>query len=111
MESLLVRRFFIAFLFLFPFAAFSQEPSGGTISSTNTFQQIWAFSSGRQYCGIQNTGTHVMYIFFGATGDATTSNSFQLYPGNMFYCGSGPVDRLAVQITGTSGDTYVAYQL
>ena len=80
-----------------------------TIASTNVFQVALAAPSGqRNGCTIQNTGTHVEYVYFGATASATTSNSYQVNPGQMIYCNAGNVVlQDIINITGTSGDGYI----
>lgn len=87
-----------------------------TIASTNTFQSIFAANATRRACVVQNTGTHVMYVFFGALASATISHSFPLYPasqaaypGGFVTCNiSGVVATDQVSITGTAGDTFTA---
>jgi hypothetical protein len=115
-----MRRLLLAFALLWAFPAYADPqatgPQGSSISVTNTFQQVWGSQSNRQYCSIQNTGTHTMYVYFGPTASATTSNSYQLSPGQIIYCGAtGPpngavLNTQAVQITGTAADTYVYLQ-
>lgn len=90
--------------------------SSGSITLTNQFQSVFVSNSGRKACVIQNTGTHVMYVFFGAIGGAATSTSFPLfpataagYPGGYVTCNnSGVVVTDQVSITGTTGDTFTA---
>src|ERR1700677_2110356 len=43
----------------------------GSITTTNTFLSIQVSTSGRKGCAIQNNGTHLMYVYFGAIGSAT----------------------------------------
>lgn len=80
-----------------------------TIAVTNTFQAALAASSTRKSCLLQNTGTHVEYVYFGAIGSATTSNAFQINPGQTISCATvnGLVLTDAVNITGTAGDGYI----
>ena len=81
-----------------------------TISVTSTFQSALAVQSGgRHGCLIQNTGTHTEYVYFGAIASATTSNAFQISPGQTISCASvyGVIAQDAVNITGTAGDGYV----
>jgi predicted S18 family serine protease len=84
--------------------------ASSTITTTNTFQSIWAAYSGRSGCTIQNNGTHTMYVSFGPIANATTANSAQVAPGNSIYCAGqfGVVLRDQVSITGTSGDAFYA---
>lgn len=79
-----------------------------TISITNTFQAALAASATRAGCTLQNTGTHVQYIYFGTIGSATTSNAFQISAGQTISCTVGLVVLTdAVNITGTAGDGYI----
>lgn len=61
-------------------------PNGVTTTSTTaaptagTFFSILAASASRKSCTIQNTGTTLGYVYFGANASATTGNSFQLPP-------------------------------
>lgn len=82
--------------------------TNSTISVTNTFQAALASSSTRKGCLLQNTGAHVQYIYFGTIGSATTSNAFQINPGQTISCTAGTIVLTdAVDITGTSGDGYI----
>ena len=79
-----------------------------TISVTNTFQTALVANTARKACLLQNTGTHVMYVYFGTLADATTSNAFQITPSQMISCNApGVVLQDSVNIAGTSGDGYV----
>jgi hypothetical protein len=80
-----------------------------TIASTNVFQPILPATTKRQACTIQNNGTHVMYVFFGAATPADTTTSFQVASGQAIYCGTVSPGVLPDQvlITGTSGDIAV----
>lgn len=88
----------------------------GTITAGNAFQSIMAADLNRTGCIIQNTSTHTMYVYFGATASATTSNSFQVPAGAFIYCGAGGNAALALTdnvaiTTSTTSDTFVfAYQ-
>jgi len=90
------------------------DNQSSTIAVTNTFQQIFAASasvSGRVACTIQNTGTNAMYVFFGATANATIAKSVKLTAGQAVTCDyNNTVLKLAVQITGTATETYYASQ-
>lgn len=120
-------RIFLILLFLFPVLAHAQTPmitkpyaltttdnQSSTIAVTNTFQQIFAASTantGRSGCTIQNTGTNAMYVFFGATADATIGKSVKLVAGQATTCDNNDtVLKTAVQITGTATETYYASQ-
>ena len=84
----------------------------GTIGTGNTFQSIMAADLNRTGCIINNTSTHIMYVYFGATASATTSNSFQVPAGGFMYCGAGGnsvvalTDNVAIT-TSTTSDTFV----
>jgi hypothetical protein len=79
-----------------------------TISVTNAFQAALAANTGRAACVLQNTGTHTMYVYFGVLASATTSNGFQIAPGQTISCNvPGVVLQDAVNITGTAGDGYI----
>ena len=86
----------------------------GTITTGNTFQSIMAADANRTGCVFQNTSTHTMYVYFGPTASATTSNSLQVAAnGGLFYCSAGqtPValtDNVAIT-TSTTGDTFVGF--
>lgn len=80
---------------------------GGTIAVTNTFQQALAARDARTGCTLQNTGTNAMYVYFGATADATIAKSFKLTAGQSISCGIGNVILTdAIQITGTATEAY-----
>lgn len=83
--------------------------SSSTITVTNTFQALFVSNANRLGCTIQNTGTNSMYVFFGATADATTATSVKLVAGQSAYCGSqGLTYTGAVAITGTATETFYA---
>jgi hypothetical protein len=85
-----------------------------TIVATNTFQSIWVAnttSRGRAGCTVQNNGTHVMYVYFGAIASATTPNAVNLSAGQSVRCNnSGITLQDQVSITGTLGDRFYASQ-
>lgn len=83
--------------------------TNSTVSVTNTFQAALAASGTRKACLLQNTGTHVEYVYYGTIGSATTSNAFQINPGQTISCATtnGLVLTDAVNITGTAGDGYI----
>lgn len=87
----------------------STTTTNSTIAVTNTFQQALAASSQRIACLLQNTGTHTMYVYFGSIANATTSNSFQIQPGQTISCAllNNAVLLDAVNVTGTAGDGYI----
>ncbi len=86
----------------------------GTIASTNTFQSVFAASSGsrgRLGCNVTNNGAATMFIYLGALADATTPKSIQLAAGATYNCTTGTIvvtDQLS--ITGTSGQPFAAKQ-
>lgn len=74
--------------------------------TTPTFSSILAASSTRKACLVQNTGTTLAYVYFGATGSASTSNSFQVAAnGGTISCNTpgGPVLTDNVAATCSSG--------
>ena len=94
-----------------------------TITTTNTFQRLWSAAAGtyapvagtagsRKGCSVQNNGTHNMYVNEGtAMASATTSNTWLLAAGQIFNCNFGGVVLTGeIDITGTSGDAFVAKQ-
>lgn len=95
-----------------PVTAVDNESS--SVVTTNTFQQIFPASTanvGRVACVVQNTGTNPMYVYFGATADATIAKSVKLVAGQACTCDvNNIVIKTAVQITGTTTETYYAAQ-
>lgn len=87
-----------------------------TITLTNNFQSVFAQSSTRRSCVIQNTGVNTMWVYFGAIAGATKAKSFPLAPassagspGGFVSCNNGStVVTDQVSITGTTGDTFTA---
>jgi len=79
-----------------------------------TFQLLFAATQqgARRGCIIQNNGTHNMWVFWGPTSLATTSNSLVLVAGAAAFCTNlaGTVASDAISITGTSGDAFFALQ-
>lgn len=53
------------------------------------FASVLAANSSRKACLIQNTSSSVAYFYPGATGSATTANSFAVNPNGTFGCNSG----------------------
>lgn len=83
---------------------------GSTVTTHGTFQSALASSGTRKGCMVQNTSADVEYVFFGATGSATTSNSFQLQSGQSLSCIAGNTiltDNVAISSKTTDGATYV----
>lgn len=89
--------------------ASSATQINSTITLGATFQTALAASSTRKSCLLQNTSTHLMYVYVGVLGSATTANSFQVPAGGSFACGSElAVVSNAINITtSTTADTYV----
>lgn len=98
--------------------------ASGTITSTNTFQKVFAGANNtvaptvgtpgqRNACLIQNNGTHIMYVTEGKGISASTLlNSWQISAnGGLFYCTQANVILVGeIDVTGTSGDAFVASQ-
>lgn len=101
--------------------------SGGnvssTITSTNTFQQVFGavgpsvsgagVSPGRKGCTLQNNGTHNMWVTEGlSVAAATEATAVELSPGQSYQCetSAGIALQGQINITGTSGDTFYAAQ-
>lgn len=90
--------------------------ASSSITLTGTYQQVFAQNSNRRNCVIQNTGTHAMWVFFGAIASATQATSWPLFPasaagspGGFVSCAnSGVVATDQVSITGTTADTFTA---
>jgi hypothetical protein len=90
--------------------ATTPQVSGATTQAaaaptTPTFSSVLATSAVRKGCTVQNTGTTLGYVFFGANGSATTANSFQLTPGAVISCNNvnGTVLTDNVSATCASG--------
>jgi len=85
--------------------------AGGTITTHGVFQSALASSATRKGCLLQNTSSETEYVFFGATGSATTSNAFQVAAGNSVSCASpgGLVltDNIAITSITTDGVKFV----
>lgn len=68
------------------------SPSGVTTTmataapTATMFSSILAASTTRKGCLVQNTGSTTGYVYFGATGSATTGNSFLLQPNSTVNC-------------------------
>ena len=95
----------------------------GTITTTNAFQLVLSvsgnvpnptpgFGGDRHGCSIQNNGTHNMYVNEGTPiASATLTNTWVLATGQLFNCNfNGVVLTGEIDITGTSGDAFVAKQ-
>lgn len=89
--------------------------ASGTVATGGAFQSIIAANSSRQGCLVQNpvSATEPLYVFFGATANATTSNSFSLNPGQSISCNVGGLvltDNIAVTGATTSHAFTAKYQ-
>ena len=87
--------------------------ASGTITLGGTFQQLMAANLNRTGCFIQNTSTHILYVFFGATASATLTNSIQVPVGGSVTCSiqGGAItltDNIAIT-TSTTSDPFVAF--
>lgn len=86
--------------------------TSNTIATSNTFQSIFAASTGntgRSDCLIQNNGAATMFVYFGAIANATTPNSLQLSSGTIFKCGNnGVILKDQISITGTATQRFFA---
>lgn len=89
--------------------------ASGTIAVTNTFQSIFAASTGltgRVSCAVQNKGAaDPMYVYFGAIAGATIAKSVKLTTNTMMNCTVfGMILKDQVSITGTATDAFFAAQ-
>lgn len=98
--------------------------ASGTIAVTNTFQKLFAGAGNsiaptvgtpgaRHGCSVQNNGTHTMYVSesLGVAASALTTSWQIAASGGLFNCNFGGVVLFGeIDITGTSGDTFVAKQ-
>lgn len=119
-----MKKILIAFIVgIIPALAFAQAPvqtfplprtisaTGTTIVVTNKFQSALVAAPNRVNCIVQNNGTHNMFVYFGTLANATTSNSIILAANWSISCNNyGVVTTQDVNITGTSGDAFVANQ-
>lgn len=93
--------------------------ASGTITTTSTFQQVFAANSLRKGCRIQNNGAAAMYVAEGVTAAAATTagtgKAFQIpsgsTPPSTFYCENyGAVLTGIISITGTTTQAFYAVQ-
>lgn len=83
---------------------------GSTVTTHGTFQAALAASASRKGCLIVNSSADTEYVFFGATGSATTSNAAPVAAGGAVSCVSGGIvlqDNIAISSQNTDGATYV----
>lgn len=70
----------------------ASQPSASTTSmsaaapTAATFSSILASNASRIGCTVQNNSATLGYVYFGATGSASTSNSFQVPAGATINC-------------------------
>ena len=78
--------------------------TAGTVTAGGTFQQVLAANAARSSCSVQNTGTHVGYVYWLGSGTASVLNSYQLAAGATWTCHqpSGSVIRTAILYTATT---------
>lgn len=84
--------------------------TNATVTTHLTFQSALASSATRKGCLLVNTSNDQEYVYFGATGSATTANSIPLIAGQSISCASAAVvasDNLAVTSATTDGATFV----
>lgn len=97
--------------------------ASSTITSTNTFQQVFAAAGpsvsgagttpGRKGCTIENNGTHNMWVTEAlSVAASTTALAVVLQPTQVYSCETvaGIALQGQINITGTSGDSFYAAQ-
>lgn len=91
--------------------ALTTTNGSGTIATGGTFQSILASSATRKGCLIENptTATEPLYVFFGANGSATTSNSISLSPGGTVSCAVGGIGVATDNVSATATTTAHSY--
>ena len=77
--------------------------------TATVFSSLLAASSTRKGCLIQNTGTTLGYVYFGATGSATTSNTFQVTAGNAISCATQTGGVVTENVAGTCASSTCAF--
>lgn len=83
---------------------------GSTVTTHLTFQSALASSATRKGCLFVNTSADTEYVFFGATGSATTAASIPVVGKGSVSCNGGGIvltDNVAVTSANTDGATYV----
>jgi len=94
------------------FVATTATNASSTITTGGAFQSALASNGARKGCLIQNpiSATETLYVYFGATGSATTANSITLGPGAAVSCAVGGLgvatDNVAVE-AATTGHAFV----
>jgi hypothetical protein len=85
------------------------DNESGTITVTNTFQQVFPANTNRLDCLIQNTSADTQWVFSGAVASATKGTSITLAAGQAYYCAfNGITYQGIVSITGTATDAFYA---
>jgi hypothetical protein len=87
--------------------------ASGSITAGGTYQQVFAANPTRTGCSIENNSAsaHNMFIYAGATANATHTNSLIVVPGAMFNCTIGfGVQNDQISIDGTTADPFYASQ-
>lgn len=111
----------IAFALLLPSLAFAQRPpaitpltqTAGTVTTGGTFQAVLAANPERTSCLLQNTSTHIGYVYLLTSGTPTLLNTLQLAAGAIFKCNDygGSVARGAIlYTTSTTADPFVVVE-
>jgi hypothetical protein len=83
--------------------------AAGTVTTGGTFQQVLAANAARSACLVQNTSTHVGYLWWQTSGTPSLLNTYQLAAGASWNCqlAAGFVVRSAIQYTtGTTADPF-----
>lgn len=93
----------------YPWTAATATQTAGTIAAGGAFQTALAANPNRKGCLVQNTSSHVLYVYFGTLAAATTSNAMQVAAAGVSGCNYGPsVITGAVNVTtSTTSDTFV----
>lgn len=94
-----------------PSTAASTDASS-TVTVGGTFQTVFALSTTRKGCFIENptTATEALYVAVGTSPAAATTNAASLGPGSSFTCANGNIvisDLIAVTAT-TNGHAFIA---
>lgn len=77
--------------------------------TATTFSSLLAASATRKGCLVQNTGTTLGYVYFGATGSATTANAFQVAVGSAISCATQTGGVLTDNVAGTCASSTCAF--
>ena len=91
-------------------ANYTTTQTGSTVTTHLTFQTALASNASRHGCTVTNTSADVEYVFFGANGSATTSNSIPVTAGSQVSCSDGSAlgnDNESITSKTTDGASYV----